>query len=446
MRLPARLPVLVIALALVGCGSKPPGQGGAHGQMPPPPTPVAAVLERDVPVLRELTGRIEALHYVELRPRVSGVVEKVVVPDGVEVKAGDVILEIDQRPLLAAVARGEAEVARAEARLAQAQAQLKRGDELKAKDVIAPQQYDDLAAAVRTSTADQAAAKAALETVKLELGYARVVAPIDGRIGKVQTTVGNLVQGGGPVPATLITSIVSVDPVDVVFDLDEATWRVLGDTLRAAQSGGAAVPVKVGVAGEPGHPHPGSVRFVDNAIDTASGSIRLRASVANPTRVLTPGAFARVQLQIEAPKATLLVHERAVLTQQATRFVMIVDDQGLTEVRPVKLGDAVGHLRVVVDGLEAGERIAVGGDPIAKFGMLFFPGMPVTPVPASMETLEPLAAPEGAAPGHAAPATAAPAAPVVDTQVPATPAQAPTADPATAPAAAEAPAATGNAP
>lgn len=420
--------ILVPALAiLAGCGAggAPGGHGhggGEGGGMPPPPqVGVAAPLARELPVMRELTGRVEATETVTLNPQVSGLVVKVHVADGAEVKAGDPILDIDEAPLKATLARVGAQLARAESQLAQAKLQFERGKRLVDGQVISRQQYDDQEAAVRTAEAEVAAAKAALTSAQLDLGYAKVKAPIAGRLGRILTTQGNLVQGGGPVPATMITTLVSIDPVYVSFDLDEGAWRQAGARLRASANGGAPVPVRVGLVGDQGFPHEGQVAFVDNRIDEGSGAMRVRARVANPDRLLTPGAFARVQVEIAPKRPVLLIHERAVQNQLDMRYVLTVDDKGGTGFRPVRLGDAVGPLRVVEGGLAAGERIVVLG--LAK---IFYPGMPVTPGEASMETLEMKDAPAGApgappAPGGEAPkAAATPDAKSAETKQPAT--------------------------
>lgn len=396
MRSPALLSsfIFVPALAmLAGCGAGGGapgghGDGGGHQGPPPPQVGVAAPLARELPVVRELTARIEAIETVTLNPQVSGLVVKVHVADGAEVKAGDPILDIDEAPLKATVARVAAEVARAESQLAQAKLQFERAKRLVDSQVISRQQYDDQEAAARTAEAQVAAAKAALTTAQLDLGYAKLKAPIAGRLGRILTTQGNLVQGGGPVPATMITSLVSIDPVYVSFDLDEGTWRQVGARLRASANGGAPVPVRVGMVGDQGFPHQGQVAFVDNRIDEGSGAIRIRARVANPDRLLTPGAFARVQVEIAPKRPVLLIHERAVQNQLDIRYVLTVDEKGGTGFRPVQLGDAVGTLRVVEGGLKADERIVVLG--LAK---IFYPGMPVAPAEASMETLEMVAAP-----------------------------------------------------
>ena len=193
--------------------------------------------------------------------------------------------------------------------------------------------------------------------------------------------MGNLVQGGGPVPPTYITTLVSLDQVYVTFDVDENTWNVLGGKLRASLTGGEAVPVAVGLIGENGHPHLGKVVFVDNRIDQGSGSIRVRAKLENRDRQLTPGAFARVRLQIAPPKPVILVHERAILSQINTRYVYTVGDDQKTQMRPVRLGESVGALRIVEEGLSTTDSVVVIGQ--AK---LFMPNMQIAPQPANMET------------------------------------------------------------
>lgn len=370
------------ALTLSGClAGKPPTAGGHH--MPPSEVGVATPISRTLAPVKELTGSIEAVDTVILNPRVTGMVTKVHVADGAEVKAGDAILDIDDLPLKATLARMQAEVASAEARQALAKLQYERGKRLVQDQVISRQLFDDQEASLRTADADVAAAKAALVTAELDLGYAKVSAPISGRISKIQTTVGNLVQGGGPAPPTHLTTLVSVDPVYVAFDVDESTWQQVGGRLRSATAGGDVVSVAVALLGEVGFPHLGQVVFVDNRIDNGSGAIRVRARIANADRRLTPGAFARVRMETGPSRPVLLIHERAVQAQLNTRYVFGVDAKGVTSFRPVQLGAAVGDLRVVEHGLTAENQIVVVG--LAK---IFYPGMPVNPKQASMETLE----------------------------------------------------------
>lgn len=387
-------PLAATLVALASCGQPPATQGG-HG--PLTPVGVASPIAKELPTTRELTGRIEALQTIDLRPQVGGIILKVLVEDGAQVTAGQPLFEIDEAPLKAAVARAQAQVASAEARLTQSRQQFERAKKLVADKIVSQQAYDDAESALNAATAEQAAAAAALTDAQLDLGYAKISAPIAGRIGKVLANAGNIAQASGPAAGTLLATIVSTDPVYAVFDLDESTWRQLSTRLRASADargkGATAVPVHVGLPGEQGFPHGGAVSFVDNQIDTASGSIRIRATLANPDGALTPGAFARIQLETEGPKPVLLINEKALQAQLTTRYVLTVDDQGITAFRPVQLGAAVGALRIVTGGLAPTDRIAVN-----NLSKIFFPGMPVAPIPAVMETTENIAAPAAAAP------------------------------------------------
>ncbi len=384
----AALPLVGTLLALAACG-KPPAAGGGF---PPPPVGVAAPLAKELPVTREFTGRIEAIQSVDLRTQVGGTILAVLVRDGAPVTQGQLLFQIDEAPLKAALAQAKAEVARGEAGLTQAKQQFERAKKLVADRIVSQQAYDDAESTLATATAVQAAAAATLERAELDLGHARITAPITGRMGRVLATVGNLAQASGPAPGTLLGTIVATDPVYAVFDLDENLWRRIGDRLRksadAQGAGDVAVPVDVALAGETGFPHAGAVTFVDNQIDTASGAIRVRATLADPAGVLTPGAFARIRLQTDPPRPVVLINERAVLAQLTTRYVLTVDDKGATAFRPVQLGETAGNLRVVLDGLAPTDRIAVN-----NLTKIFFPGMPVSPVPASMETTQNLEQP-----------------------------------------------------
>lgn len=417
------LPALACLILLAACGK--PAATAPGGGMPPPPVGVAAPLVRELPELREYTGRIEAIQVVEVRARIGGTIQRVAVKDGAAVQAGDLLFEIDPAPQQAVVARVEAEVARGEAEVVRAQAevarsqaalfqarqQFERAKRLVADQVVSRQQYDDAEAAVhiaeaaariaeaavRSAEAARAATRAALETARIDLGFTRIAAPIAGRIGRVLATPGNVVQASGMGLGTLLATLVAVDPLYVAFDIDETTWHRTGARLRTSADGGARVPVRIGIPGEDGFPHEGVISFVDNQIDPASGAIRIRATVPNAQLALTPGAFARVQLEVAPPRRVVLVDERTVQAQLATRYVLTVDAQGRTAMRPVTLGTAVGSLRVVEKGLTGDERIAVNN--LAK---IFVPGMPVTPIPASMETLQNLTPPAGTKPADAA--------------------------------------------
>lgn len=399
--------ILASALLLVACGGSPPPP---PMQMPPPPVGVASPIAKDLPVLSEVTGRIESPQVIALRPQVGGAITQVLVADGASVTAGQLLFTLDAAPWQAIVVRSEAEIARAEARSNQAKLQFERAKKLVADQVVSPQVFEDAESALRIAEADVAATRAALVSARIDLEHTRISAPSAGRIGQVQAVAGNLAQANGPAAGTLLAVLNSVDPVDVAFDLDEAVWAKLGEQLRLASDAvGAAAhaqpgaverararafPVRVALSSESGFPHIGSVRFVDHKIDPATGTIRVRATLPNPGGKLTPGAFARVQIELEPPRPVLLVNERAVLAQLATRYVLTVDDKGVTAFRPVQLGVSIDGLRLVVGGLGPTDRIAVN-----NLSKIFFPGMPVTPVPADMQTLANFPPPSATATG-----------------------------------------------
>lgn len=396
-----RIAIILPALVLAACGSPPP--------MPAPPPPavgVAAPLVRELPVERVFTGRIEPTETVELSPQVSGRILRVLAADGAEVKAGDPLLEIDPEPFRVAVARAEAGVAQAEANLRLATDARDRNQRLLKDNVVAQQVYDDSVTTAIAADAGLAAARAALATARLDLQYTTLKAPIAGRIGRLSATVGNIVQGGGGFPPSVVGTLVAIDPVWASFDLDEVSYRRLAPRLAASAAGTAPVRVRAGLAGEEGFPHPGSITFVDNRVDSGSGSIRVRATLANAQRLLTPGAYARIVVEIEPPRQVLLVHEQSILAELATRYVLAVDSAGVTSFRPVQPGPAHGALREVT-GLAPTDRIVA-----TNLAKVFFPGMPVQPTPVDMETLLPPASPAApeAAPGAAPAAPAAPAA------------------------------------
>ncbi len=379
--------VICGALILTACGAKPEMPGG----FPPPLVGVAAPLVQELPTVRELTGVIEAAEWVELKPQVSGAVLAILAADGAEVVAGQELLRIDPATFRAALDRAGAALAVATARQTQARLRHERVIRLVGDHVISQQEADDTAAGLQAADAEVLSASAATISAGLDLKHTVVTAPIAGRLGTWTTTTGNLVQGGGPVPATLLCTLASTDRVEVVFDLDEESWNRHATQLRASMAGSAAAAVRIGLAGETGYPHAGRIISAENRIAAQGGTMRLRASVPDPDRRLTPGAFARVELELEAPHPHLLVHERAVQAQAATRFVRVLGTAtggapSPTIIRPVQLGARVGELRVIDSGLAEGEVIVV-----TNLAKILFPGMPVVPMPVGMLTLAPAA-------------------------------------------------------
>lgn len=360
-----------IAIVVSACSSE---AAPSHGAPPPPEVSVAQVLQRDVTQWNDVTGRFAAVETVELRPRVGGYIERVAYREGDEVRKGQLLFVIDQRPYRAALAQAEAnlERARSEARLARSQDA--RAQALIDAKAISREEFDTRKAATAQGDAGVRAAEAAVATARLDLQFTEVRSPIDGRAGRALVTTGNLAQADG----TLLTTVVSLDPVHVYFESDEQAFLRDGTTAQSR--------VRVGLADESGYPHEGVVDFVDNQVDPATGTIRARAVLPNPDRRFTPGLFARVQLEGDARAKALLIDDKAVLTDQDRKYVYVLGKGNQAVRKDVVLGRTVPGsspgqaLRVVESGLTAQDTVIVNG--VQK---VFFPGMPVVPKKVAME-------------------------------------------------------------
>jgi gold/copper resistance efflux system membrane fusion protein len=278
---------------------------------PPPRVPVAQVVVRDAAPWTELTGYVSATESVDIRPRVGGFIEAVTVPEGKFVKKGELLFQIDPRPLQAALGRVRAELSQAEAGLIQAEADYARAEELLRRGVASRKTHDDAIANLRLREAEVRRSKAAVEAAELELSYTRIDAPIAGRVDRVLVTTANLVNGGNAGEAPVLTSIVSIDPVHVYFDIDEATYL----DLAGRASDGQAIdklPVEIGLVGDEGFPLKGNLDFVANEVDRGTGTIRARAVVPNPDGRLFPGLFARVKLPLDEPRPAILIGDEAI--------------------------------------------------------------------------------------------------------------------------------------
>jgi len=364
----------LVGLSLAGCED-------ATGKTAPaapaaPPVSAAIVLEKPVAETQEFSGRLEAVERVEIRSRVSGFITAVNFKPGSEVKKGDVLFVVDPRPYQAEATRAQAAAASARAKADLAKRELARAESLMADKAIARREFDEAAAGQKELEANAAAAQAAYEAARLNLAYTRVVSPIDGRVSKAEITIGNLVD-----PAAVLTSVVSLDRIYASFDGDEETYLRVGAKARD----GAPVAVRVGLANEEGFPHEGKLEFVDNQLDTRTGSVRMRATFDNKDGALVPGLFARVQLGAADSRKAVLINERAVGTDQSRKFVFVVGADGKAEYRPVTLGPVVDGLRVVRSGVKPGEKIVVNGLQRVR------PGAPVAPQLVPMDGAAPLA-------------------------------------------------------
>ena len=359
------------ALAVAGCKGATPSAAPAT----PPAVPVAQVVARQTTPFVEFTGALSAIKQVELRPRVAGYIQGVSVPEGHFVQKGRGLFHIDPRAFQAALDAATARLREAEAALALAHAEHARAEQLFAQKVVARERLDTATAALDSRKAQVAAARAAVNAAELDLGFTRVTAPISGRVGQVLVTEGNYVANG----VTPLTTIVSIDPLYVYFDVDERTYlRSLAAARTPTNQKGADAPrVMVALATDPDYARPGRVDFLSNAADRKTGTVRIRAAIDNPDGVLTPGLFAKVKLETGAPQQRVLVSDQSIGTDQGRRYVLVVGAGDKTEYRPVELGPVVDGLRVIEQGLRPGERIVVKG--------LVRPGMQVTPQPAAID-------------------------------------------------------------
>ena len=329
----------------------------------PPPGPtavtVAPVLERAVTEWDEFSGRIQAVERVEIRPRVAGTIDAILFREGQLVRAGDPLFRIDPRPCEAERARARAALDGALARRELARTELARAHRLIDEHAIAQREFDQSQDALNEAEANVEAQQAALQSAELNLQYTAITAPVAGRISRAEITLGNLVGAGAAAP--LLTTVVSVSPVYVAFDMDEQTFLRYSALGAAGNSGVARISVAAGLTGEEGYPHEGRIQSIDNQLDTASGTIRVRAILDNPMGALTPGEFARVRVGRSPSQARLLIDDRAVGTDQDKKFVMVLGPDNKVSYRNVTLGPVVDGLRIVRSGLQKDERIVVDG-------------------------------------------------------------------------------------
>ncbi len=300
----------------------------------------------------DFTGRLEAVENVAVRPRVSGFVESVAFTEGARVAKGDLLFQLDPRPFAAEVDRLTAERDRAEAEVELARSYESRAQRLLAQNATSREEFEQLAADAAVTEAKLAAAKAALEAAALNLSFTRVTAPIAGRVSRAIVTAGNLVDG-----STLLTTVVSDTPVYAYFDIDEQTY--LDHVHSGAAAEGSAV--HLGLINEQGYPHTARLDFLDNQVDPDHGTIRARAVLDNGDGRFTPGLFVRLQLVSPQSFRAALVADRAIGTDLGHKFVFVVDDQNVVQYRAVVTGRSVEGLRVIKEGLDAGDVVIVNG-------------------------------------------------------------------------------------
>jgi membrane fusion protein, multidrug efflux system len=372
----------VVALAvamLTACA-----QGGPP-QMPPPAVNVAQVVSELISEWDPYDGRIAAIDSVEIRPRVTGYLAATHFREGGRVAKGALLFTVDDREYQAALASARANTARAGIRADVARLEAARSEKLKAARAVSEEELESRRGELRQAEADVAAARAQERQAALNVEFTQIRSPIAGLVSSARVRPGNLVSAG----TTLLTTVVSTDPVYVEFEGDESMYLKYQDLARAGErksSRDARNPVRVGLANESGYPHEGEMVFVDNVLDPATGTIRVRAQLSNKDGTFTPGLFARVQLLGSGEHPAMLIHERAVLTDQDRKYVYVVGEDNLAQRKDVRLGAQIGAMRVVLSGVAAKDRVVVNG--VRK---IFFPGMPVAPqlVPMDKPDYEP---------------------------------------------------------
>ncbi|AUU90597.1 MULTISPECIES: efflux RND transporter periplasmic adaptor subunit [Enterobacteriaceae] len=372
------LGAVLLSVMLVGCD-----EGVAQNAVPQAPAVSAAdVVVKSISQWDSFNGRIEAVESVQLRPRVSGYIDKVNYTDGQEVKKGEVLFTIDDRTYRAALEQAQATLARAKTQASLAQSEASRTDKLINTNLVSREEWEQRRSAAAQAQADIRAAQAAVDAAQLNLDFTKVTAPIDGRASRALITSGNLVTAGDS--ASVLTTLVSQKTVYVYFDVDESTYLHYQNLARSGQGASSnhlALPVEIGLVGEDGYPHQGKVDFLDNQLTPSTGTIRMRAILDNAQRQFTPGLFARVRLPGSAEFKATLIDDKAVLTDQDRKYVYIVDKEGKAQRRDITPGRLAAGLRIVQKGLNPGDKVIVDG-----LQKVFMPGMPVNAKTVAMTT------------------------------------------------------------
>jgi RND family efflux transporter MFP subunit len=346
---------LGVLVALAGCAPPDP-EGGA---LPPAVVTVSRPLEQEVTEAHQFTGRTVAVDSVQVRARVFGYLQKINFKEGSEVRKGDVLFEIDPSTYETAVDQAKARLSLARAQLTLSEAEANRNARLRAGGVLAREDYEKTASARETAVASVDSARADLARARIDLDFTKVRAAVSGRVSRALVTVGNLVQSG-EMGGTLLTTIVSVDPMWANFDVDDVTFLRISRSMHL-DGDRSRPPVFLGLATEEGYPHTGWIDFVDNQVNASTGTIQMRGVFPNKDRSLTPGLFVRIRVPVGARHQALLVTDRAVGTDQGEKVLYVVTPDNVVEKRPVRLGPLYEGLREIADGLKLGERVVVDG-------------------------------------------------------------------------------------
>jgi multidrug efflux system membrane fusion protein len=362
--------VATLAIPLGGCKS-------AADKKPSSPAAVeiAAVVPKPIHLSDEFNGRVASINSVEVRARVTGYVDNVAYREGDSVKRGDLLFVIDPRPYRDALDSAKASLEREKAAAAFANIQEKRAQALNASNAISQEEYQNRDSDLSQSTARVHEAEAAVATAELNLSFTEVRSPIDGRTSRAQLTRGNLAQAD----QTMLTTVVSQDPVYVYFDCDEQSYLRFQERVHRRSGVSSANPVRVALANETAFPHVGRVDFLDNEVNPSTGTIRARVVLPNPDYLFTPGLYARVQLESAGTVQALLVDDKAILTDQDQKYVYVVSPGNVAQRKDVVTGGMADGLRLIQSGLAPGDKVIVSG-----LQQIYFPGAPVTPTQVAM--------------------------------------------------------------
>ena len=369
--------ILSVLLTAAGCKKK------ATPQQPPLPVNVVTAIEKEVNEWDEFTGRLEAVESVEIRPRVSGYITEIRFEAGAIIKKGDLLYVIDPRPYQADFDRAAAEVDRMDAQLKLAQIELNRAKELRDKNTISASEFDQKAATYQGSAAAKSSAEAAKNSAALNLEFTQIKSPIDGRVSDQRITLGNLVQPGAG-PESVLTTVVSVDPIYAKVDADENAvlkYVKLSEEGKRVSARTAKIPAWIELGNEIDFPHEGYIDFVDNRLDPGTGTIRARVVLKNwNPNFITPGFFARVRIAGATPYRAALIADKVITSQQGLKFAFVVKPDNTIERRTVETGPMFEGKRIVKSGLKDGEKV------VSTRLQLLQAGMHVTPVPETADT------------------------------------------------------------
>jgi RND family efflux transporter MFP subunit len=355
---------LLIAVALSACDRPQAQSKSSPAAAPPPGVTTSQPVVSEIVEWDEYTGRFEAVASVEVRARVSGYVDKIAFVDGQPVKKGDLLFVIDPRPFERAVAQAQAELEQARTRSQNTALDVERGRPLLERKIMSEKVFDDRANLQREAESAVKVAEAKVATAELELAFTRITAPIDGRISRATVSLGSWISAGGSANATLLTLIVTQDPIHIYFDISENNYiKYKRLAERGALAGNDRAGAEVGVAlpDETTFAHRGRLDFIDNRLDPGTATMRARAILANADQMFSPGMFARVRLAGTPLQSTVLLPDAAIGTDQANKFVLVVADDGMVSRRVVRLGPLYQGLRVIRSGVEAQDWVVTSG-------------------------------------------------------------------------------------